>query len=58
MATLAYSGSMPASIWKTTLIGPPSLATKSNSLSILSSTSSEAAMTKTASMGMTVSRKI
>ena len=43
---------------KTTLTGPPSVATKSNSLSILSSTSSEAAMTNTPSIGISTSRKI
>ena len=51
-ARLAYSGSRLASIRNTTLTGPPSSATKSNSLRILSSTSSEAAITKTAAIGV------
>ena len=40
---LKYSGSKLASIRHTTLTGPPALTTKSNSRSILSSTSSIAA---------------
>ena len=40
----------------TMLTGPPSVATKSNSLSILSSTSSDAAITKTAHIGTKTSR--
>ena len=56
MARLAYSGRRLASILNTTLTGPPSVATKSNSLSILSSTSSDAAITNTDSIGTITSR--
>ena len=55
---LAYSGTSAISILNTTPTGPPSIATKSNSRSILSSTSSEAAMANTESIGTITSRKI
>ena len=45
MPSEKYSGSRLASIRHTTLTGPPALMTKSNSRSILSSTSSIAART-------------
>ena len=51
-----YSGSMFASIRHTTLTGPPSAATKSNRLSILSSTSSIAAITSVPSIGTAIRR--
>ena len=58
MARLAYSGTSAISILNTTPTGPPSTATKSNSRSILSSTSSDAAMAKTDSIGTMTSLKM
>ena len=51
-----YSGSRLASIRQTTLIGPPSVATKSNSRRIRSSTSSIAAMISVEKSGTAISR--
>ena len=51
-----YSGSRLASIFHTTLTGPPALITKSNSLSILSSTSSIAASSSVPNSGTAMVR--
>ena len=51
-----YSGSRFASIRQTTLTGPPALTTKSNSRSILSSTSSIAARINVPSSGTAIDR--
>ena len=51
-----YSGSRLASIRHTTLIGPPSVATKSNSRRMRSSTSSMAAIVSVENNGNAISR--
>ena len=56
MPSAKYSGSRLASIRQTTLTGPPAVTTKSNSRSILSSTSSMAARISVPSNGMAMVR--
>ena len=58
IASPAYSGTRLASILNTTPIGPPSVATKSNSRNILSSVSNDAASTNVPIIGTSTSLPI